>query len=790
MIRILQEGMIMPYTNSDRIGNVVVDYTYYSGEDLYTEGAAEDRLLDFVKNHTALDYEHYIQESRSWSVMYHLSHIRENVVGWLPIKHRDKVLEIGSGCGAITGSLARLAGSVTCVELSKKRSLINAYKNREYDNINILVGNFEDVESHLTQKYDYITLIGVLEYAPSYITGDKPFHLLLETLKKHLAPGGKVVIAIENRLGMKYFAGCKEDHLGKYFGGIEGYPADARVRTFSKESLGKLLEESGLDDYRFYYPYPDYKLPHTIYSDEKLPARGDLNTNLRNYDADRIILFDETKAFDSMIEEGRFPEFSNSFIVIASPDEGWQKKQTLPIYVKYVNDRMDDYRVCTVIKGGSDGSREVYKASLSTHANHHIDHMSESYAKLADQFSGTGFVPVRCELRKGKERGQVYAGVASTAKDSVKFDFVTGMTLEDLLNELEASQEYPRMESIILEYARKLSECSGVTEFKRSVRFDEIFGKREFKKKYRALCPCDFDMIFSNIVLDKDAAENGDWTVLDYEWVWDFAIPIQFVIYRALYYHFRDRTDDGFSMYLSRKGMDVYGLCGIDIGERMLFNEMEHSFQVYIIGGAASLEVMQVLMPTASIRIDHIVKVGSYLRNLDTPRIYFSRGTNFTSENQIGVIADVDDGHVSMHVPFERYINSVRIDPTEYPCLLKVEKMSYTLNDGSTQPIRDIIVNGWKIAEDSFIYDTNDAQIIVQGIPQNAKSIDVGYQISMIEEPFYDDVLAILRQRRSQELEEKRKFSYRLKRKMGVVKEDILPEGFVRAVIGKTLLPE
>lgn len=30
-----------------------------------------------------------------------------------------KVLEIGSGCGAITGSLAQKAGSVTCVDLSK-----------------------------------------------------------------------------------------------------------------------------------------------------------------------------------------------------------------------------------------------------------------------------------------------------------------------------------------------------------------------------------------------------------------------------------------------------------------------------------------------------------------------------------------------------------------------------------------------------------------------------------------------------------------------------------------------
>ena len=46
-----------------------------------------------------------------------------------------------------------------------KRSLINAYRHQEADNITIKVGNFQEVEQHLEQKYDVITLIGVFEYA-------------------------------------------------------------------------------------------------------------------------------------------------------------------------------------------------------------------------------------------------------------------------------------------------------------------------------------------------------------------------------------------------------------------------------------------------------------------------------------------------------------------------------------------------------------------------------------------------------------------------------------------------
>ena len=79
------------------------------------------------------------------------------------------MLEIGSGCGAVTGALCRKAKEVTCIELSMKRSRINAYRHRDQDNLKILVGNFQEIEKNLTEKYDYITLIGVFEYGEAYI---------------------------------------------------------------------------------------------------------------------------------------------------------------------------------------------------------------------------------------------------------------------------------------------------------------------------------------------------------------------------------------------------------------------------------------------------------------------------------------------------------------------------------------------------------------------------------------------------------------------------------------------
>ena len=132
--------------------------------------------------------------------------------------------------------------------------------------------------------------------------------------QKVLKPNGKLLLSIENKLGLKYFAGCREDHTGRFFESIEGYPHKDGPYTFSRKELKKLAAEVGFEC-RFYYPYPDYKFPVQIFSDEYLPQKGDLVRNWQNFDADRIALFDESKAFDTIIEAGLFNEFSNSFFI-------------------------------------------------------------------------------------------------------------------------------------------------------------------------------------------------------------------------------------------------------------------------------------------------------------------------------------------------------------------------------------------------------------------------------------------------------------------------------------------
>ena len=217
--------------------------------------------------------------------------------------------------GVITEKLCELAKNVTCVELSKKRSEINACRNQRFDNLKIFVGNFQTVEAHLEKKFDVVTLIGVYEYGSSYINSEEPYKDFLKIAMSHLKSSGRLYLAIENRLGLKYFAGCREDHVGRNFEGVEGYTNTKRAVTFSREEFENLFADCGIVNYRFMYPYPDYKFPMQIFTDDWLPRPGDLTMNLVNLDQSRYMLFNEGKVYDSFNGTDYFKTFSNSFLI-------------------------------------------------------------------------------------------------------------------------------------------------------------------------------------------------------------------------------------------------------------------------------------------------------------------------------------------------------------------------------------------------------------------------------------------------------------------------------------------
>lgn len=627
----------------EKIGQVKLDYSKYQGQDLYCDGTVEDELLEIVKEKSSSEYARIIGERRNWPILYHLSSLRENIIDWVPMDKSvsmdrgTKVLEVGSGCGGITGALARKAGSVTCVELSKKRSLINAYRHRECGNITIHVGNFKDIEPDLPNDFDYICLIGVFEYGQSYIGGDTPYEDFLKMLMPHLAEGGRILIAIENKYGLKYFAGCKEDHLGNFFSGIENYPDGGGVRTFSRNKLERIFADCGVEEYHFYYPYPDYKFMTKLYSDEYLPGRGELADNLRNFDMDRAILFDEKSAFDGLAEDGLFPVFANSYMVVVG--KGFEIK-----FVKYSNERAPEYAVRTQIMD-SHGMVNVRKYPMDQAAREHIRGMAAAYESLTKRYRGSNLEINRCALVE--EEGDMYA----------QFDFVPGMPLTVLMDKCLEKDDLEGFYKYIREYVKRIG----------------------YNGKYPA---ADFDPIFSNILVDGDK-----WTLIDYEWTFGKPIEAKELAFRAIscYLHEDERREKCNPEYLWKE-------LSITPEDAEGYKRQEKEFQGFVTGNEASLaELRERINHRIFLPREMIKRYYNEHEKLAHVQIYEDKGSGYNESASYYIKdayrgRDVYHGGDRMEMEFKvgADVKMVRIDPAFAPCIVKLMEIKF---NGETIPL-------------------------------------------------------------------------------------------------------
>lgn len=74
----------------EQVGKVRLDYKYYPGEDLYSDGKIEDMLLEIASRYEEEELNQVIADSRDWSVLYHMSHIRQNIIDWFLLQNRQR----------------------------------------------------------------------------------------------------------------------------------------------------------------------------------------------------------------------------------------------------------------------------------------------------------------------------------------------------------------------------------------------------------------------------------------------------------------------------------------------------------------------------------------------------------------------------------------------------------------------------------------------------------------------------------------------------------------------------
>ena len=427
------------------------------------------------------------QHCIDWPSVYHLSGTRANLMRPFETMLRGAdVLEIGAGCGAITRFLGESGAQVLALEGSPRRAAIARSRTRDLDNVTVLSEKFDQFKS--THQFDVITLIGVLEYANMFTGGDNPTLTMLSRVRTLLKPGGQLIVAIENQLGLKYFAGAPEDHLGRPMIGIEGRYRDDQPHTFGRQVLTDLLKQAGFAAAEFLAPFPDYKLPVSIvtepgFADPQFDAAAlAWQSALRDPQLPPECNFSLELAFPQLIANGLGMDVSNSFLIAASPmPRASVADDTLAFH--YSVDRIPAYCKETRFVHAADGQVQVLYRRLGG-----VDAVAPSPSEV--RF----VVPAQDEYATGK---------------------VFTLTFIDIIS--QEGWSFTQIAKFVQDYLGILAQVGAYTADSPLLVQTKVPGRF-------------FDVIPQNIVI----ASNGQPVLIDKEWQLEFPIEIGHLLFRSL----------------------------------------------------------------------------------------------------------------------------------------------------------------------------------------------------------------------------------------------------------------
>lgn len=398
-----------------------------------------------------------------------------NILNWYPFNKEQKVLEIGIKSEELTNFLRKKCSKVQKVS-----------KTDELENI--------------TEKFNIIILIGLNNYEKLILKN------LIIKLEKFLEVDGKILLAVDNKFGLKFWNGNPENIFGKKFASLIGYNnAPEKIETYTKKYIEKILKEIGYNT-RFYYPLPDYKLPNVIFTDEQLPVYNSIDKYNPYFLKNSDILFNEIDVFREILKTNKemFTFFANSFLIEVTKGECDKTYK----YISFNNMRKKKYQLITKISDTYVEKQIAHEEAIihydNLEKNLHI--LQKNGLKTLDYIDG--------DKIKSKYMEQKYL-------------------LNNILTEKLENGQVEEFESIINNYIKAIT----IEPYKEKDYDKTVFGKYGV------------DVEEKNIIQDLNFMENGLWDMtfkncfmidnefyfFDQEWN-ETNLPVEYILYRAIVY--------------------------------------------------------------------------------------------------------------------------------------------------------------------------------------------------------------------------------------------------------------
>ncbi|WP_025681704.1 hypothetical protein [Paenibacillus massiliensis] len=231
-----------------------------------------------------------------------------------------------------------------------------------------------------------------------------------------------------------------------------------------------------------------------------------------------------------------------------------------PVFVKYNRNRLPSFQLKTSLFNDN-GNVLVEKKALGLEAASHIHNILDNYVKLNDKYPDINFAEAKL-----------------VNSDTITFNYVDGMSLDEHLWEAVSSRDL----SLIIKYMNcykdflRKFEIINVNKFRSNPEFQKVFACAPEFLKVECIAEANIDLTFDNIFL-----HDNQFTIIDYEWVFETYIPLNYVFFRSI-----SRFFWKYGEYLSDiiSENDIFEMFNLSPEEVSQFRTMEEGFQNYVLG--------------------------------------------------------------------------------------------------------------------------------------------------------------------------------------------------------------
>lgn len=320
------------------------------------------------------------------------------------------------------------------------------------------------------------------------------------------------------------------------------------------------------------------------------------------------------------------------------------------IFSKYSNERDRRFAIRTDILE-EDGERWLEKTPLYPEGKGHIENMLQWNQKLDVLYRAVPFVSNKCEAGEG----------------CVKLEYLEEENLAEYLDDLLEKGREKEAAQELTEYLENVQKIHSQRPFSMTEEFQRVFGKVTLPENLTCAEITNIDMICDNVLL------TSPYTILDYEWTFDFPVPCEFVLYRIIHYYIQTHS--------VRRALDeeaLYGKFGITEEARESFFQMEKSFQAYITGCHVPMREMYADM-TPGVQYVSQTNAGAL-------QVFFGekRGC-YQEKNSIKRYMIAGNARCTVELPEK--CRFIRLDPGDVPCSVRLDEISF---DGKSASLKGV----------------------------------------------------------------------------------------------------